>query len=169
MAMLIPERDSALEAELRLILDGIVVEFAGAYRSHGSGQRVDERVSGAARLEQLLDEGGRHLDRAVSAHRQAAHAAAQQAEALAAFARSRPSSLDRPDAEVGAAAARTRAGRPAALTEVSEWAVDEVAVALRRPQRPRARCSSTRYCSPSGCRPPSRRCARVASAGGTPR
>ena len=31
--------------------------------------------------------------------------------------------------------AATRAVRPAALTEVSEWAVDEVAVALRIPGR----------------------------------
>ena len=38
--------------------------------------------------------------------------------------------LDRPDDEVGAAAAASRAARPAALTEVSEWAVDEVMAAM---------------------------------------
>ena len=67
----------------------------------------------------------------MAAERDAARVAAERAEALTAFARCRPSSLDRPDTEIGAAAARTRAARPAALTEVSEWAVDEVAVALR--------------------------------------
>ena len=50
---------------------------------------------------------------------------------LAAFAAARPAALlDRPDDEVGAAAAASRAARPAALTAVSEWAVDEVMVAL---------------------------------------
>ena len=54
-----------------------------------------------------------------------------QARALAAFAAQRPAAvLDRPDGEVGAAAAASRAARPAALTQVSEWAVDEVMVAL---------------------------------------
>jgi hypothetical protein len=46
------------------------------------------------------------------------------------FCRSRPSSNDRPDAEIGAAAAATRAARPSILATVSEWAVDEVATAL---------------------------------------
>ena len=54
-----------------------------------------------------------------------------QARALAAFAAQRPAAvLDRPDEQVGAAAAASRAARPAALTQVSEWAVDEVMVAL---------------------------------------
>ena len=54
-----------------------------------------------------------------------------QARALAAFAAHRPAAvLDRPDEQVGAAAAASRAARPAALTQVSEWAVDEVMVAL---------------------------------------
>ena len=54
-----------------------------------------------------------------------------QARALAAFAAHRPAAvLDRPDEQVGAAAAASRAARPAALTAVSEWAVDEVMVAL---------------------------------------
>src|SRR4051812_25820008 len=46
------------------------------------------------------------------------------------FCRSRPASNDRPDAEIGAAAAATRAARPSILATVSEWAVDEVATAL---------------------------------------
>jgi len=55
---------------------------------------------------------------------------ARRARALTAFCRSRPAALDRPDAEIGAAAAATRAARPSALAAVSEWAIDEVAVAL---------------------------------------
>ncbi|HEV7871349.1 MAG TPA: DUF222 domain-containing protein [Modestobacter sp.] len=132
MAVLTPDRNSVLESGLRALLDGAVFELAPGF----TGRRpvpppVDECIAGAAQLERLLDEGAVQLGRALGAHREAARVAADQAEALAAFARSRPASLDRPDAEVGAAAARTRAARPAALTPVSEWAVDEVAVALQ--------------------------------------
>ncbi|CCH88831.1 putative HNH endonuclease [Modestobacter italicus] len=150
LAALTPERDSDLESRLRAVLDAARVELAVHFIAHGSapapaaepdavaepeaevgsGPEVGQ-LPGAPRLQRLLEEGGGHLDRAVAAHREAARAAAEQAEALAAFARCRPSSLDRPDSEIGAAAARTRAARPSALTEVSEWAVDEVAVALR--------------------------------------
>jgi hypothetical protein len=132
LAALTRDADSVLESELRALLDGAGFELAVDSQPHGSAPRPDaEPVPGATRLQRLLDEGGGHLGRAVAAHREAARAAAEQAEALASFARCRPSSLDRPDAEIGAAAARTRAARPAALTEVSEWAVDEVAVALQ--------------------------------------
>ena len=132
VAALTRDADSALEAELRALLAGVrldelVFELAPGYVAH---RAVEAAIPGAARLQRLLDDGGAHLARAVTAHRAAARAAAEQAEALAAFARCRPASLDRPDTEIGAAAASTRAARPAALTEVSEWAVDEVAVGL---------------------------------------
>ena len=58
-------------------------------------------------------------------------AEARRARWISTFCRSRPASNDRPDCEVGAAAAATRAARPAILAPVSEWAVDEVATALR--------------------------------------
>ncbi|WP_138759661.1 HNH endonuclease signature motif containing protein [Modestobacter altitudinis] len=135
LATLTPDHDSRFESQLRALLDGAEFELAAGFLPHGSPPCPGaEQVPGAARLQRLLDEGGDHLGRAAAAHLAAARAAAEQAEALAAFARCRPSSLDRPDTEIGAAAARTRAaraGRPAALTEVSEWAVDEVAVALQ--------------------------------------
>jgi hypothetical protein len=132
MALLTRPGNSVLESRLGVLLDGAVFDLAPGFVGHRSGApRVDEYIRGAARLERLLDEGAVHLDRARTAHREAARAAADQAEALAAFAHSRPSSLDRPDSEIGAAAAKTRAARPAALTPVSEWAVDEVAVALQ--------------------------------------
>jgi hypothetical protein len=57
--------------------------------------------------------------------------AAVRGRHLATFAARRPVGvLDRPDQEVGAAAVASRAARPAVLTGVSEWAVDEVMVAF---------------------------------------
>ncbi|SFL94785.1 protein of unknown function, partial [Geodermatophilus ruber] len=83
-------------------------------------------------LARLLDDGASELDRAEHAHRAAGRAAAGRFRALAAFARCRPAgSFDRMPGERGAASAASRAARPAVLTNVSEWAVDEVAVRLR--------------------------------------
>src|SRR4029078_13268314 len=63
--------------------------------------------------------------------RTAARAEAARARALAAFARSRPAAMfDRAPGERGAASAASVAARPAALTEVSEWAVAEAAATL---------------------------------------
>jgi hypothetical protein len=79
----------------------------------------------------LLSVGAAHLDGAVGANRVAARAAASRARALAAFARSRPAAMfDRAPGERGAASAASVAARPAVLTEVSEWAVDEAAATL---------------------------------------
>ena len=79
----------------------------------------------------LLEAGATHLGRARAAHRAQGRAAAVQARELVLFARQRPAGvLDRPGEEVGAAAVASRAARPAVLTPVSEWAVDEVMVAL---------------------------------------
>jgi len=100
---------------------------ARAVEVDGVGERITAR---AERLDRLVTEGAGHLATARRAQRELARAAADQARALAAFARSRPTSFDRPDGEVGAAAAHTRAARPAVLASVSEWAVDEVMVAL---------------------------------------
>ncbi|MEU2349358.1 DUF222 domain-containing protein [Modestobacter sp. NPDC049651] len=131
---------SAVETELRRLLDSVsselelhppvpcvewVPELAGRRRT------ADARFAARAeRLDQLATEGGAHLERAVRAQRELSRAAAEQAEALAGFARCRPSSFDRPESEIGAAAARTRAARPAVLADVSEWAVDEVSTGL---------------------------------------
>ncbi|WP_305852265.1 HNH endonuclease signature motif containing protein [Blastococcus sp. PRF04-17] len=82
-------------------------------------------------LRQLLETGAGHLDVAAAAFGEQGRLAAVQARALAAFAACRPAAaMDRPDDEAGAAAAASRAARPAVLTEVSEWAVDEVMARL---------------------------------------
>src|SRR3954451_16947780 len=55
----------------------------------------------------------------------------RRVRALAAFARDRPAALfDRAPGERGAASAASRAARPGALTDVSEWAIDEAAATL---------------------------------------
>ena len=91
----------------------------------------DPRERRMASLAGLLETGAGHLAVAARAHREQGRQAAVQARALAAFAACRPAAgLDRPDAEVGAAAAASRAARPAALTAVSEWAVDEAMALL---------------------------------------
>ena len=79
----------------------------------------------------LLEAGADHLADAAAADREERRQAAVRARSLAAFAAKRPAGLlDRPAEEVGAAAAASRESRPAVLTDVSEWAVDEVMVAL---------------------------------------
>ncbi|WP_369137631.1 HNH endonuclease signature motif containing protein [Modestobacter versicolor] len=82
------------------------------------------------RLAAQLEAGALHLSEIRSAQAVIGAQEARRARAIAAFCRCRPASLDRPASEIGAAAAATRAARPSALTTVSEWAVDEVAVAL---------------------------------------
>ena len=95
------------------------------------GLEVDDRFPGLGRFGRLLEVGAGHLAAARAAHREQCRLAGAQVRGLAAFAAARPAALlDRPDDEVGAAAAASRAARPAALTEVSEWAVDEVMTAL---------------------------------------
>jgi hypothetical protein len=80
----------------------------------------------------LLTTGAAHLDGAVAAAREVARAEARRLQAVAAFARARPAALfDRVPGEQGAASAASVAARPGALTEVSEWAVDEAAATLR--------------------------------------
>ena len=80
----------------------------------------------------LLTTGAADLDQAVAAGRTVARAEAARYRALAAFAGHRPAAMfDRAPGERGAASAASIAARPAALTEVSEWAVDEAAATLR--------------------------------------
>jgi len=79
----------------------------------------------------LLESGASHLDGALAAARELARVHAVRVRRLAAFARSRPSALfDRAPGERGAASPASFAARPAVLTEVSEWAVDEAAATL---------------------------------------
>ena len=93
---------------------------------------TDERQRFLDARARLLSAGAAQLDRAVAADREASRAAASRARALAAFARSRPAAMfDRAPGERGAASAASVAARPAVLTEVSEWAVDEAAATLR--------------------------------------
>jgi uncharacterized protein DUF222 len=98
-----------------------------AAEAREADQRLGDRLAavGAA-----FEAGAAHLADVRSASSEIGRFEARRARALAAFAGSRPASSDRPDGEVGAAAAATRAARPAVMTAVSEWAVDEVAVAL---------------------------------------
>ncbi|MGY1670222.1 DUF222 domain-containing protein [Geodermatophilus sp. SYSU D00710] len=65
-----------------------------------------------------------------AADREIARHTALRARAVAAFAASRPSSADRPPGSPGAMAADRWARRPDLLRPVSEWATDELAVAL---------------------------------------
>ena len=147
---MLSERSSAFELDLRSWLDRrarrhsvdyvspdptepCVVDFVP--RGRGAAG-FDTSADGAlpaplASFAGLLEWGASHLAAARAAHRRQGREAAELARALAAFAAARPAAvLDRPDGEVGAAAAASRAARPAVLTKVSEWAVDEVMVAL---------------------------------------
>jgi hypothetical protein len=86
----------------------------------------------AAELDRLLAAGAEPLARAAAASREIARLSAVVAQSLAEFARAQPeSAFDRAPGEQGAMSAATRAARPTALTEISEWAVDEVAPTLR--------------------------------------
>src|SRR4051812_29497536 len=92
---------------------------------------VDDHQRFLDGLARLLATGAAHLESAEAAGRDAARAEATRARSLAAFARSRPAAMfDRAAGEQGAASAASVAARPAALTEVSEWAVDEAAAML---------------------------------------
>ncbi|TFV67324.1 UNVERIFIED_ORG: HNH endonuclease, partial [Bacillus sp. AZ43] len=62
--------------------------------------------------------------------REIARQTAVRARALAAFAAARPASADRAPGEPGAMSAERRAGRPEVLAGVSEWAAQELVVAL---------------------------------------
>ena len=89
-------------------------------------------ATSATELDRLLAAGARPLARAAAASREIARLSAVVATSLAEVARCRPAALfDRQPGERGAMSVATRAARPAALTEVSEWAVDEVAPTLR--------------------------------------
>ena len=104
---------------------------SGSRPEHDDGPLTDERFPALSRFRGLLEAGAGHLAVARAAHVEHCRQAGVQMRALAAFAAQRPSSvLDRPEDEVGSAAAASRAARPAALTAVSEWAVDDVMVAL---------------------------------------
>jgi hypothetical protein len=122
---------------------GPIIEVATDGERHGGGrlrrELTDTADAGAdqpddggrerrlGEFRRLLEAGARHLDAGRAARREQGRQVALEMRALAAFARSRPAgALDRADDEVGAAAAASRAARPEVLTEVSEWAVDEV-------------------------------------------
>jgi hypothetical protein len=130
------EWPSAAETAMRRMLQDagrLPVFVLQDYRPHGGGSTAgaDDELVRFGQFRRLLETGAEQLAAAKAAQAEQARQAAVQARALAAFARSRPADLlDRPDEEIGAAAAASRAARPAVMTEVSEWAVDEVAEAL---------------------------------------
>ena len=70
------------------------------------------------------------LGRAQAADREIARQTALKARALAEFAATRPASVDRPQGERGAMSAERWAARPELLRDVSEWAAQEVVIAL---------------------------------------
>src|SRR4051794_31969777 len=72
-------------------------------------------------LRTSLGVGALLLDDLRQEQRSIAAAEARRARAIAGFCRSRPSSNDRPEAEIGAAAAVTRAARPAGAAPPREW------------------------------------------------
>jgi hypothetical protein len=120
---------SRIELLLEQVLAAGPVLFYEPTTAHG--RRPGVELPQAPAFARLLETGASHLEVAKAAYAEQCRQAAVQARALAAFARARPAGvLDRPDDEVGAAAASSRAARPAALTAVSEWAVDEVMLAL---------------------------------------
>src|SRR4051794_25297578 len=105
-------------------------EFGADYPDP-AGFVVDEHQRFLDARARLLTSGAAHLDDAVAAGRQIARDEARRLRGLAAFAHSRPAAMfDRAPGERGAASAASRAARPAALTDVSEWAVDEAAATL---------------------------------------
>ncbi len=148
-AALTPRSVPSFEDELRRLLDGWVpvtvgrpavdVELGEDCRWH-RGSHAPTAPAGADPDDDVLPRAGvwdaqfaagaAALGQARAAQAAVGAGEAARARALVAFARSRPSSLDRPHTEVGAAAAATRAARPTVLAAVSEWAVDEIAVGL---------------------------------------
>ena len=65
-----------------------------------------------------------------AADREIARQTAVRARAVAEFAASRPASIDRQPGQPGCMSAARRAARPQVLGEVSEWAAQELVVAL---------------------------------------
>ena len=65
-----------------------------------------------------------------AADREIARQTALRARAVAEFAASRPTSADRPPGQPGAMSEERRAARPEVLADVSEWAAQELVVAL---------------------------------------
>ena len=109
-------------------LAGALAELSERWRAAaGASAGLDARADRSAAS---FEAGALHLSQVRAAQAVIGAQQARRAREIAAFCRSRPASLDRPESEIGAAAAATRAARPAALLPVSEWAVDEVAVAL---------------------------------------
>src|SRR5690349_190320 len=70
------------------------------------------------------------LDAVLAPHREISRQTALRARAVAAFAATRPASADRPAGTPGAMSADRRASRPEVLADVSEWAAQELVVAL---------------------------------------
>ena len=108
-----------------------LAELTDRWRAAADGDEPVRRTTeAAARLTASLEAGALQVSEVRAAQAVIGAHEARRARAIAAFCRTRPASLDRPDCEIGAAAAATRAARPSALAAVSEWAVDEIAVAL---------------------------------------
>jgi len=121
------------------------VEWAWDSDGHGNGRLLaptgtttadDGADPGEDFLAGYLECGVAALDAVEAAELEVRNAEARRARAMAEFVRQRPEWLfDLPPGEKGAASAASRAARPAALADLSEWAVDEVAVRLRMTSR----------------------------------
>jgi len=108
-----------------------MAELTSRWRAEALAEHAARFETRAAALVTSFETGAAHLATLRASQAAIGAEQARRARAVAGFCRSRPAPLDRPEHEVGAAAAATRATRPAALTPVSEWAVDELAVALQ--------------------------------------
>ena len=87
-----------------------------------------EQVSGPA--EPAVGWASGPLGVVQSADREISRQTARRARGLAAFAATRPAAADRQPGQPGAMSADRRASRPDVLADVSEWAAQEVALAL---------------------------------------
>lgn len=87
-------------------------------------------TDGAATREPTAGWASGPLGAVQAADREIARQTAVRARAVATFAATRPASADRPADQPGAMSARRRAARPTVLADVSEWAAQELALAL---------------------------------------
>ena len=91
---------------------------------------VDDSLVGTAACLPTVGWATGPLGEVQSSAREIARLTAAQARAVAEFAASRPSSADRQPGQPGAMSAARRASRPEVLAQVSEWAAQELVVAL---------------------------------------
>ncbi len=91
---------------------------------------IEHMADGATTGEPTAGWASGALGAVQAADREISRQTALRARAVAAFAAARPASADRPAGQPGAMGAERRAARPAVLADVSEWAGQELTLAL---------------------------------------